>query len=136
MRTWGSSSRSIDCAVWRRRDSPTDCVGSTSVARTQYPGGSRPGSVAARPPCRVKHPGGFELRSAARDLQPIDDAARPGNEAPRRLGCEGTVALERFDLIYERLELVDSRLGLTGIELGLHLIELGEQTIHRIPRSG
>src|SRR2546430_10797268 len=54
MRTWGSGSRSIDCAVWRRRDSPTDGVGSTSVARTQYPGGSRPGSRAVRPLCKVK----------------------------------------------------------------------------------
>src|SRR5881396_4036610 len=29
-------------------------VGSTSVARTQYPGGSRPGSRAVRPLCKVK----------------------------------------------------------------------------------
>src|SRR6267143_1297108 len=55
MRTWGSSSRSIDCAAWRRRDSLKDGVGSSPVARTQYPGGSRPSSRAVRLPCKVKH---------------------------------------------------------------------------------
>src|SRR5438552_657665 len=136
MRTWGSGSRSIDCAVWRRRDSPTDGVGSTSVARTQYPGGSRPGSLAARPLCRVKHPGRPEVRSAARRLQLIDDAARRIDQRLGLLRCEHTGGDETLRLVGKGLHLIPSRLALIGVELGPHLLQLVDQTIGLILGEG